>query len=56
MKQPYTAPKLTVVSFKVERGFEGSLDGAPLKFDFVLFDDDEDLNQAAGYSESNWTW
>ena len=56
MKQPYTAPTLTVVTFKVEQGFTGSLEGSPLTFDMFTYDNDEDLNQAASYSESHWSW
>lgn len=59
MKQFYTAPELVVVSFKVENGFVGSgAVGSPLNldFDFQLFDESEDKNQAASYTESNWDW
>ena len=56
MKQPYTAPTLTVVTFKVEHGFDTSLTGSPLEFDMYSLNDEGDLNQAASYSESTWTW
>ncbi|MBP5189704.1 MAG: hypothetical protein J6031_02170 [Bacteroidales bacterium] len=58
MKQPYSAPKLTVVTFRVEQGFVGSMQESQrlLDFDFYVFNDESDYNQAASYHETDWTW
>jgi len=57
MKQEYIAPVLTVVSFRVERGFETSgVVSSPFDFDMFITDNDRDLNQAASYQESHWNW
>lgn len=49
---------LTVVSFRVERGFEtsGELVATPFDFDMFITDNDRDLNQAASYQENHWNW
>lgn len=57
MKQEYIAPVLTVVSFRVERGFDASgVVSSPFDFDMLITDNDRDLNQAASYQESHWNW
>lgn len=57
MKRNYIAPSLTVVTFKVEKGFENSSTvSSPLEFDFFTFDPNEEQNQAANYNESHWNW
>lgn len=57
MKCNYISPSLTVVTFKVEKGFENSSTvSSPLEFDFFTFDPNEEQNQAASYNESHWNW
>ena len=58
MKEKYIAPTLTVVSFAVEQGYNGSGE-SPLNLSFFLYSlfDDENLNHASSYSdETSWTW
>ncbi len=61
MKEKYIAPELTSVSFVVEQGFVGSVQGAPMNvlFDLFLISDvgSGDLNKAGSYeNEQDWTW
>ena len=56
MKQEYIAPKLTVVTFKVERGFDASAFSTLFVCGLLTSETDENLNQAASYEESTWTW
>ena len=50
-KKEYTAPQLTLVSFKVEKGFVGSND--PLSL--LLFQESNNTRQMESYTEhSSW--
>jgi hypothetical protein len=50
-KQPYEAPKLTVVSFKMEKGYAAS--SGP--FSTLMFWENNETNQMEDYEEAN-TW
>lgn len=52
-KQQYQAPQLTVVSFRIERGFAAS--GTPLESMMLLFDSEHDAQQQESWSEHS-TW
>lgn len=57
MKEKYTPPSLTVVTFKVEKGFiDSSVQSLAIFSIFTYNNDETDLNQAASYSENNWEW
>lgn len=61
MKEKYIAPELTSVTFVVEQGFVGSVQGSPRNVLFDLFlisgSGSEDLNKAGSYeNEQDWTW
>ena len=56
MKEKYTPPSLTVVTFKVEKGFIDSSVQSLAIFSILTYNDETDLNQAASYSENNWQW
>ncbi len=57
MKEKYAPPSLTVVTFKVEKGFIDSSVQSFAIFSIITYNNDEtDLNQAASYSENNWVW
>ena len=49
-------PSLTVVTFKVEKGFIDSSVQSLAIFSIFTYNDETDLNQAASYSENNWEW
>ena len=56
-KQQYYSPQVTVVSFVVENGFVASEVQNNALMDFGLFDNETTpSNEAAGYSERNWSW
>jgi hypothetical protein len=58
MKEKYIAPELTSVSFVVEQGFVGSVQGSPVNVLFLISNGgSEDLNKAGSYeNEQDWTW
>ena len=57
MKEKYAPPSLTVVTFKVEKGFiDSSVQSLAIFSIFTYNNDETDLNQAASYSENNWVW
>lgn len=57
MKEKYAPPSLTVVTFKVEKGFiDSSVQSLAIFSIFTYNNDETDLNQAASYSENNWEW
>lgn len=56
MKEKYAPPSLTVVTFKVEKGFIDSSVQSLAIFSIFTYNDETDLNQAASYSENNWQW
>lgn len=57
MKEKYAPPSLTVVTFKVEKGFiDSSVQSLAIFSIFTYNNDETDLNQAASYSENNWQW
>ena len=49
-KKEYTAPKLTVVSFKVEKGFVGS--NNPI--DALLLQESNNTRQMESYGTTSW--
>lgn len=54
-KQPYEAPELTVVSFKVEQGFVGSGPFGSLIFWDHIIEDIDDEQQVEDYTTGhNW--
>lgn len=56
-KRPYESPHLTVVTFKMERGYAASTPHA-LKFDIFEFgtSDEETNNVLYDYDNENDTW
>lgn len=56
MKEKYSKPTLTIVSFKVENGFAGTSPDPVSCFDLFDLDNDEDYNQASSYTERYWSW
>ena len=51
-KKEYTKPELTVVSFKVERGFTASNPVEVMRF----WQDDVDEQQVENYESTNLSW
>lgn len=59
IKQPYYAPKLSVVTFRVEYGFLGSQEySMPTNVDFEVFEsiDDANYNSASTFENQTWSW
>ncbi len=56
MKEKYTPPTFTVVTFHVEQGFAGTAPDPVFNFELFLSESDENLNQAATYNEGYWNW
>lgn len=59
-KQPYDAPHLTVVSFRVERGFTDSLYSTPIDREFSIFrvfaENQPEDNAVSSFDEQAWSW
>ena len=56
-RQPYEAPVLTVVSFKVEQGFTSSLTFTALALGWLAGDNDVMEAQRTGYDDAiNYDW
>lgn len=56
MKEKYTPPTFTVVTFHVEQGFAGTGPDPVFNFELFLSENDEDLNKATTYNEGYWDW
>ena len=57
-KQKYQQPSLTVVTIRVEHGFEESV-GVPSNASFRLFESEASLadqQKASTFSEGYWNW
>lgn len=58
-KELYMSPRLTVVTFHVEKGFTVSETySAPMNFDLTLFEQNNgsEYNRAVSFTSEEWSW